>query len=560
MITIQKRLGQYYTKPKIVNAMLDMIGYRTDEELHTKRMLEPSTGDGAFLSFAISRLIESVKGKMDLEKLNKDEDFLENLLKDSFRAIEVNPQTYEELKIEICEHIQSEGINENIARKLSEHWIVNEDFLSWNLNLEERFDFIIGNPPYIRIENIDPQVLETYRERFETLYDRADIYIAFMEHGLNMLTNKGILSYICTDRFAKNNYGKKIRAHISNSFRVKYFIDLNQTQPFLSDVSAYPCIFGIDRKRGEASMCIYTDSIAEEEIKEIIASVISNKETKIVDSHLKEEWFKNDDPWILDIAVLPILEKLQFLYPSIKQAPLGVQCKVGVATGLNRVFLISNKIVEKFKLEKELLIPIITKDHIKTGKINWDGKYLINTFDENNQAVNINEFPNIKSYLNLHKESLANRAFVRKNKTGLNWFYTQEKVRLKEINIPKLVFPDIASKSRIIIENGKYYPEHSLYYVLPGKWNIETLRILMESPIGLAFVKAYSTKMRGGYSRFQKQSVEKICLPTNLSCEIEAEIHEAYKKDDQSRMNLLLKKVYNLNNREMDLLINYVTN
>lgn len=560
VVTIQKKTGQYYTKTKIVNAMLDMVEYRTDFKLYNKKMLEPSAGDGAFLLIAIGRLIESVKLNMGFDKLKNENDVLFDLLKDCFRAIEMDYETFENLKVIAFELLLSKGLNEHVSQKLVQSWIINSDFLSWNVNINEKFDFVIGNPPYIRIENMESEALDIYRERFKTMFDRADIYIAFIEHGLKLLSDDGILSYICTDRFTKNTYGRKIRKYINELFRVKYFIDIHETQPFQQEVSSYPCIFGIDRKQGQGTICISSDSISEKNLQRIVGDVVSRSKLKTPNSYIIKEWFQNAEPWIIDFEVGPILQKIQIMNSPIKEAPGGVQCKVGVATGLNKVLLVSKKTIEEYELEKDVLIPIITKNHVKSGEIRWDGTHLINTFDNYNQAIDLGDFPNTKAYLDLHKEMLSNRAFVRRGKSGSNWYHTQEKVRLEEIKSPKIVFPDIASKSRIMIENGVYYPEHSLYYLLPGHWDVLTLRIILESPIGLAFVKAYSTRMRGGYVRYQKQSVEKICLPNEIDCKLEAELHSAWQNKDQEKLNSLIKKIYNLDRNEMNILINYVNN
>src|SRR5690625_87891 len=557
MTTMQKKTGQYYTKLEVVNAMVDMIEYRTDVKLYTKKILEPSAGDGAFLFVVISRLIESVRSALNFDELIEHDEVLIGLLKDCIRAIEVDTEVYNKLKVETVELLLSEGLNIVAANELAQSWIVNEDFLSWNVNTQEKFDYVIGNPPYIRVENMDSKTLAIYRERFSTMFDRADIYIAFIEHGLKMLSPEGILSYICTDRFTKNNYGKELRKFINKYFRVKYFIDIHKTQPFQQEVSSYPCIFGIDRQLGKDTICISSDVCSSDLMKKVVKDVVSGQVIETSNSYKIRSWFKKSEPWIMDFEIGPILQKLQLMYPSIKEAPNGVQCKVGVATGLNKVFLVSEETIEKYKLENDVLIPILTKNHLKSCEICWDGTHLINTFDENNQAINLDDFPNTKAYLELHKERLSNRAFVKKGKSGFNWYYTQEKVRLKEIKTPKIVFPDISLKSRMLIENGKYYPEGSLYYLLPGHWDILTLRIILESPIGLAFVKAYSTRMRGGYIRYQKQSVEKVCLPRDVDDQLEEELHRAWLNKDQQKLNLLIKKLYNLDCSEMNTLIKY---
>jgi methylase of polypeptide subunit release factors len=66
---------------------------------------------------------------------------------------------------------------------------------------------VIGNPPYVRQELIPEALLTEYRARFETLYDRADLYVPFIERSLSLLRAGGALGFICSDRWMKNKYG-----------------------------------------------------------------------------------------------------------------------------------------------------------------------------------------------------------------------------------------------------------------------------------------------------------------------------------------------------------------
>lgn len=76
---------------------------------------------------------------------------------------------------------------------LRDAWVLCGDFLLQN---EKRsFDFIIGNPPYIRIEQLSATLQAEYRSRYASLFDRADIYVAFIEHGLDLLSQDGKLSF-----------------------------------------------------------------------------------------------------------------------------------------------------------------------------------------------------------------------------------------------------------------------------------------------------------------------------------------------------------------------------
>ena len=110
------------------------------------------------------------------------------------------------------------------------------------------FDFVVGNPPYIRQELIPDVLLAEYRERYSTIYDRADIYIPFIERSLRLLPAGGNLGFICADRWMKNRYGGPLRSLVAKDFRLKIYVDMVDTPAFHSEVSAYPAITVITRE------------------------------------------------------------------------------------------------------------------------------------------------------------------------------------------------------------------------------------------------------------------------------------------------------------------------
>ena len=101
---------------------------------------------------------------------------------------------------------------------------------------------IIGNPPYVRIEQLPPPLPAEYRRRYESLYDRADLYVAFIERGLQLVGQSGVLAFICADRWMRNRYGAPLRRLITQSYRLRCYIDLQRAAPFESTVDAYPGI------------------------------------------------------------------------------------------------------------------------------------------------------------------------------------------------------------------------------------------------------------------------------------------------------------------------------
>jgi hypothetical protein len=80
------------------------------------------------------------------------------------------------------------------------------------------------------------------------MFDRADIYIPFIERSLSVLSDGGSLGFICADRWMKNRYGKPLRSLVAEKFHLKVYVDMVDTQAFHSDVIAYPAITIISRE------------------------------------------------------------------------------------------------------------------------------------------------------------------------------------------------------------------------------------------------------------------------------------------------------------------------
>ena len=206
-------VGAIFTKPEIVALILDLAGYTpTSRRLAEYRLLEPSCGDGAFLSEIVRRLIES-------ERIHRGAvDWSDRQLDTAVTACDLNLGFVLLARSQTCEQLQAEGCEAARAAELAEGWIQHTDFLltSWT-NL---YDFVVGNPPYVRIEDLPPAVLQRYRELYKTCTDRADLYVAFFEKGLRLLSSSGCLAYVSANRFAKNLYGRALREMIARDYRV----------------------------------------------------------------------------------------------------------------------------------------------------------------------------------------------------------------------------------------------------------------------------------------------------------------------------------------------------
>src|SRR5262249_14167746 len=145
-------------------------------------------------------------------------------------GVEKNAELVEQTRRSLVELLVANGVKKAAAIDLAKAWIVRDDFLA--MATEARFDFIVGNPPYVRQEAIPKALVDQYRERFSCFYDRADLYVAFFERSLEMLSDQGTLAFICPNRFTKNNYGRKLRRQIAEHFKLTHVVDLPEASPF----------------------------------------------------------------------------------------------------------------------------------------------------------------------------------------------------------------------------------------------------------------------------------------------------------------------------------------
>jgi type I restriction-modification system DNA methylase subunit len=225
--------GAIFTKREVVEFILDLVNYTIDRPLHKIRLLEPSFGGGDFLLIAIERLLKAWgerKGKADPGEM----------LTNAIRAVELHDDTFQTTREKVIAVLKAEGIETKSATALADTWLIKGDFLLTPLPFA--FDCVVGNPPYVRQELIPDALIAEYRIRYTTIFDRADLYIPFIERSLNLLEPGGALGFICADRWMKNRYGGPLRKLTADKFHLKMYVDMVDTPAFHADVIAYPAI------------------------------------------------------------------------------------------------------------------------------------------------------------------------------------------------------------------------------------------------------------------------------------------------------------------------------
>ena len=192
--------GAIYTKREVVNFILDLVGYTVDQPLTEFRLLEPSFGDGDFLLPTVKRLLEAA---------NRNQSGLGiAALAPAIRGVELHRKTFFRTRQALREVMIDQGLSQEDSDALLDTWLYQGDLLL--SSFDQDFTHAVGNPPYLRQEVIPDVLMGEYRQRYSTIFDRADIYVPFIEKSLRALATGGKLSFICADRWMKNRYGRKI--------------------------------------------------------------------------------------------------------------------------------------------------------------------------------------------------------------------------------------------------------------------------------------------------------------------------------------------------------------
>jgi hypothetical protein len=386
--------GAVYTRREVVDFILDLVGYTTEKPLHKARILEPAVGQGDFLLPTIDRLLAAYDCIPDTERRNVVDD-----LGDCLRAVELHRSSSEHTRKLVEQTLRDKGLDAPDAEALAHRWIKQGDFLL--IAFDGSFTHVVGNPPYVRQELIPDALMAEYRRRFRTIYDRADIYIPFIERSLSLLTPGGCLGFICADRWMKNRYGGPLRRFVAENFHLRAFVDMVDTEAFHSDVIAYPAIVIIGREKPGPTRVATRPAIESQTLRELAQVMTSSKLRKGKSVTELNGVANGMEPWMLEApAELALVRRLEADFPTIEEA--GCKVGIGVATGADEVFIGP---FDELDVEPDRKLPIAMTRDILTGSVKWRGLGVINPFDPDGKLVSLQSFPKLAAYLERHGES-----------------------------------------------------------------------------------------------------------------------------------------------------------
>lgn len=514
--------GEVYTRRWVVETLLDLTGYVVEQDLAGLRLLEPSAGSGAFLLPAVERLVRSAQ--------LRGRDLCE--LKGAVQAWELLPAAVTVLHDRLLTLLQGLDVPARLAEQLCTSWLHQGDFLLAEVAGE--VDVVIGNPPYIRIEDLPVQVTAEYRRRWTTMGGRADIYVGFIERCLGLLAPEGKIGFIVADRWMRNQYGAGLRSMISDNYALDAVWQAHDVDAFEQQVAAYPAFIML--RRGHQGPVVAAECYADftaEHAGELSAWTLKGDgdvfQAPQVQAYRLPHWFPGSESWPSGTpARLRLIEHLTDNFFPLHDPNSGTKVSIGVATGADKTFITTDSAAA----ESERMLPLAMAADISSGHFSWTGHYLLNPWDENGDLIDLNAYPQLRARFDGAGSTLTERHVAKK--VPSNWYRTIDKVHHDLTGKPKLLLQDMKTTIRPVLEPGGYYPHHNLYYVTSDTWDMEVLGGLLLSRIAQAFVEAYSVRMRGGTLRFQSQYLKRIRVPrqADVAPAVQERLRQAFRTRD----------------------------
>lgn len=451
----EREYGEVCTRRWVVELVLDLAGYKADRDLASMTAVEPSCGAGAFLGPMVERLLRSCQlhGRSVGDASN------------AVRAFDLLDANAAIARQAIVAQLVEAGQGVGAGRDLASEWVTADDFLLAP-HIEASADFVLGNPPYVRLENVPADRNAAYRQTCPTMRGRSDVFIGFIEMGLRLLRTEGALGFIVADRWMRNQYGAALRELVADQFSVDAVIEMHDVDAFEDEVSAYPAVTVI--RRGPQG-------------------------TPVVASTTPER-----------LAVLADLERR---FPPLEDPATGTRVGIGLATGADDVYLTRDSAL----VEPDRLLPMVMAKDLAGGGIAWAGTYLVNPWDSAG-LIDIDQWPLFRSYLDRHGARVKARHTAAKAPD--RWWKTIDRMTPGLLETPKLLLPEMKASANPVLDEGRYYPHHNLCYVTSTEWDLEVLGGLMLSDVANLFVGVYCVKMRGGTYRFQAQYLRRIRVPS----------------------------------------------
>ena len=397
----------------------------------------------------------------------------------------------------------------------------------WMFNVKDGFDIIIGNPPYIQLQNNGGELNKLYAPcGFQSFASTGDIYCLFYERGWQLLKDNGHLCFITSNKWMRAGYGEKLRTFFANNTDPKLMIDFGGVKIFESATVDTNILLYEKSKNTHHTRCAVTNKQNKDSINNL--SVFVQQQGTFCD-------FSGGDSWvILSPIEQSIKRKIEAVGTPLKD--WDIQINYGIKTGYNDAFIIStekrNEILANCKTEEErrkteeLIRPILRGRDIKRYGYEWANLWLIWVpwhfplhLDNSIQGASVKaekafetQYPAVYNHLLKYKTQLSAR---NKAETGIRyeWYALQRwgANYWEEFSKPKICWASVGQTSYSLIPPGYLLLDTNYFFAIDSPYY---LLILLNSKLVTWWINTEDTPIgSGGAFRHYKYNLQKLSLP-----------------------------------------------
>jgi hypothetical protein len=393
----------------------------------------------------------------------------------------------------------------------------------WMFGVADDFDIVIGNPPYIQLQNNGGELAKLYEHcGFSTFARTGDIYCLFYERGWQLLKKEGHLCYITSNKWMRAGYGEKTREFFANKTNPLLLIDFAGVKIFESATVDTNILLFSNSDNQHKTVCAVTNKQNKDSVKNL--SVFVQQSGTVCD-------FSSSDSWvILSPIEQSIKRKIEKRGTPLKDWNINIYR--GVLTGCNEAFIINtakrDEILANCQSEDErartaeLIRPILRGRDIKRYGYEWAELWLIATFPS--RHYNIDEYPAVKQYLlsygierleqtgkvhNVNGERIKSR-----KKTNNKWFETQDSISYwEDFCRPKVMWKIIGCNINFCFDEKQLICNNAVDIMVGRRDNLIQFVGLMNSKLFDWYLKLMTeAEVQGGGIQLYVTTLEKTLL------------------------------------------------
>jgi len=437
--------GQVATPPGVVDLMVRKL-FDGRRPSRNDRVLDPGCGSGGFIKGILDWCDDSGNEIPSIVGVESDSSLLEAARKN----IGQSPQVA----------------------------LLDGDFLLQDFG---QFDFVIGNPPYVRLEQLSQTQRETYRKKFATATDRFDLFSLFFEKALRSLKPWGRLVFITPEKFEYTLSTRPLR-RLLGRHHVEEIHHIDERT--FGDLVTYPAITVVTKGGKGSTRVIRRDN----SVTTVTLPIDGSQWISVISGHPESE--------ARGVALWEICRR--------------ISC--GVATGADDVFVMSEGAVPR-GLES-YSHPAVSGRDLTVKGIDAVNKIIVPY-----SAAGVlpeAKLQKVKEFLSAHKKALSSRYCVRKGKR--KWYEYHETPPMKDILRPKILCKDIAKEPRFWADrHGNLFPRHSVYYIVPrDPMMLDVLLDYLNSSEVQAWLIAKSQRAANDFVRLQSSVLKHIPVPRHV--------------------------------------------